>query len=317
MTVVLRVVEPGLFTTVQDLGRPNAISAGVPPGGAMDRFAHRAANLLVGNAEGDASLECTLNGPTLVAVRSCLIAITGAEFDPRVNGQPVPDWTGIFLGVGDRLTFGARRSGGRAYVAVAGGVAGDRWLGSLSTYMLAARGGMHGRNLKAGDEISLAREFGGPVVSGRQLPERLRPRYADHTLFAVAGPHIKRLDSESRSLLFGGEFRVSREADRMGYRLDGHTLNTSGEELLSFGLAAGAVQVPRGGQPILLMADHQTAGGYPVVATVVSASMHVAGQLLPGDQLRFAEASLERAHQMRVSLASALAACRASSMTAS
>jgi antagonist of KipI len=302
---------------VQDLGRPNAISAGVPPGGAMDRFAHRAANLLVGNPEGDAGLECTLNGPTLVAVHSCLVAITGADFDPRVNGQPVSGWTGIFLGVGDRLTFGARRSGGRAYVAVAGGVAGDRWLGSLSTYLLAARGGMHGRNLKAGDEISLAREFGGPVVSGRELPERIRPRYADHTLFAVAGPHIKRLDAESRSLLFGGEFTVSREADRMGYRLDGHRLNTSGDELLSFGLAAGAVQVPRGGQPILLMADHQTAGGYPVVATVVSASMHVAGQLLPGDHLRFAEVSLERAHQMRVSLASALAACRASSMIAS
>jgi antagonist of KipI len=317
MTVVLRVVEPGLFTTVQDLGRPNAVSAGVPTGGAMDRFAHRAANLLVGNAEGDAGLECTLNGPTLVAVHSCLVAITGADFDPRVNGQPVAGWTGTFLGVGDRLTFGARRSGGRAYVAVAGGVAGDRWLGSMSTYLLAARGGMHGRNLRAGDEISIAREFGAPVVSGRQLPERLRPRYADHTLFAVAGPHVKRLDAESRSMLFGGEFRVSREADRMGYRLDGPRLAISGDDLLSFGLAAGAVQVPRGGQPILLMADHQTAGGYPVVATVVSASMHVAGQLLPGDDLRFAEVSLERAHQMRVSLASALAACRASSMTAS
>jgi allophanate hydrolase subunit 2 len=187
----------------------------------------------------------------------------------------------------------------------------------MSTYLLAARGGMHGRNLRAGDEIRIAREFGAPVVSGRQLPERLRPRYADHTLFAVAGPHVKRLDAESRSMLFGGEFRVSREADRMGYRLDGPRLAISGDDLLSFGLAAGAVQVPRGGQPILLMADHQTAGGYPVVATVVSASMHVAGQLLPGDDLRFAEVSLERAHQMRVSLASALAACRASSMTAS
>src|SRR6266851_4728086 len=312
MTVVLRVVEPGLFTTVQDLGRPNAISAGVPPGGAMDRFAHRAANLLVGNAEGDAGLECTFNGPTLVAVHSCLVAIAGADLDPRVNGQPVPGWTGIFLGVGDRLTFGARSSGGRAYIAVAGGVAGDRWLGSLSTYVIAARGGMHGRNLKAGDEISIAREFGGPVVSGRQLPERLRPRYADHTLSAVAGPHIKRLEAESRSLLFGGEFRVSREADRMGYRLDGPTLAISGAEMLSFGLTAGAVQVPRG-QPIRLMADHQTAGGYPVVATVVSASMHVAGQLLPGDDLRFAEVSLERAHQMRLALAAALHTLRGAS----
>ena len=303
---VLRVVEPGLFTTVQDLGRPNAISAGVPPGGAMDRFAHRAANLLVGNAEGDAGLECTLNGPTLVAAHSCLVAITGADFDPRVNGQTVPGWTGIFLGAGDRLTFGVRRSGGRAYIALAGGVAGDRWLGSESTYLLAARGGMHGRNLKAGDELDVARETGGPVVSGRHLPERLRPRYTDHTLLAVAGPHLKRLDAESRGLLFGGGFKVSREADRMGYRLDGPRLATSGDELLSFGLTAGAVQVPRGGQPILLMADHQTAGGYPVVATVVNASMPVAAQLLPGDDLQFAEVTLERAGQMRLTLAAAL-----------
>src|SRR5260370_31600360 len=171
MTVVLRVVEPGLLTTVQDLGRPNAISAGVPPGGAMDRFAHRAANILVGNAEGDAGLECTLNGPTLVAVHSCLVAITGADFEPRVNGQPVPGWTGTFLGVGDRLTFGARRSGGRADIAVAAGVAGDRWLGSLSTYLIAARGGMHCRHLEAGDEIRVARDFGGPGVAGRHHPE--------------------------------------------------------------------------------------------------------------------------------------------------
>src|SRR5260221_335791 len=139
---------------------------------------------LVGNAEGDAGLECTLSGPTLVAVHSCLVAITGADFDPRVNGRPVPGWTGIFLGLGDRLTFGARRSGGRAYIAVAGGVAGDRWLGSTSTYLLAARGGIHGRNLKAGDEISLAREFGGPLASWPPLPCRVRPPLTRHTTFA-------------------------------------------------------------------------------------------------------------------------------------
>lgn len=306
MTATLRVVEPGLFTTVQDLGRPHAISSGVPPGGAMDRFAHRAANLLVGNAEADATLECTLTGPLLLVEHSCLVAITGADFDIRVNGQVAPMWTGIFLGRGDRLTFGTRRSGGRAYIAVAGGIEADRWLGSASTYMMAARGGMRGRNLKSGDVISSVREGSRPAVSGHHLPARLRPDYSNHTLSAIAGPHVKRLDAEGRKLLFGATFKVSREADRMGYRLDGPRLATSGDELLSFGLAAGAVQVPRGGQPILLMADHQTAGGYPVVATVVSPSMPVAGQLVPGDELHFAEVTLERARQMRLSLASAL-----------
>jgi antagonist of KipI len=306
LTTVLRVIEPGLFTTVQDLGRPQAITAGVPPGGAMDRFAHRAANLMVGNAEGDATLECTLTGPHLVAEHSCLVAITGADLDPRVNGQAAPTWTGIFLGQGDRLSFGGRRSGGRAYIAVAGGIEADRWLGSASTYLLAVRGGMHGRNLKAGDQIGTAREATRPTVSGHQLAERLRPQYSDHTLFAIAGPHVKRLDPQGRALLFGAGFTVSREADRMGYRLDGPRLATSGDELLSFGLTAGAVQVPHGGQPILLMADHQTAGGYPVVATVVSGSMPVAAQLVPGDELLFKEVTLERARQLRAALAAAL-----------
>jgi antagonist of KipI len=306
LTTVLRVIEPGLFTTVQDLGRPQAIAAGVPPGGAMDRFAHRAANLMVGNAEGDATLECTLTGPHLAVEHSCLVAITGADLDPRVNGQVAPMWTGIFLGQGDQLTFGARRSGGRAYIAVAGGIEADRWLGSASTYLMAARGGFHGRNLKAGDQIGTAREAARPAISGHHLMERLRPQYDEHTLFAIAGPHVKRLDPGGRAALFGAAFKVSREADRMGYRLDGARLATSGNELLSFGLTAGAVQVPHGGQPILLMADHQTAGGYPVVAVVVSASMTVAAQLVPGDELHFKEVTLERARQMRLALAAAL-----------
>ena len=306
MTTVLRVIEPGLFTTVQDLGRPQAIGAGVPPGGAMDRFAHRAANLMVGNAEGDATLECTLTGPHLAVEHSCLVAITGADLDPRINGQAAPTWTGIFLGQGDHLSFGGRRSGGRAYIAVAGGIEADRWLGSASTNLMAARGGFHGRNLKAGDQVGTAREATRPAVSGRHLVESLRPPYGDHMLFAIPGPHVKRLDAEGRGALFGATFKVSREADRMGYRLDGPRLATSGDELLSFGLAAGAVQVPQGGQPILLMADHQTAGGYPVVATVVSASMPVAAQLVPGDELRFQEVTLERARQMRAALAAAL-----------
>src|SRR6266566_6607063 len=127
MTKVLRVHEPGLFTTIQDTGRLHAVASGVPAGGAMDRFAHTAANLIVGNDRSAATLECTLSGPHLVAERSCLVAITGADFEPRVNGVPAPMWTGVFLSPADQLTFGGRRSGARAYVAVAGGIAGERW----------------------------------------------------------------------------------------------------------------------------------------------------------------------------------------------
>jgi antagonist of KipI len=310
VTATLRVQDPGLFTTIQDLGRLSAISSGVQPGGAMDRFAHSAANLLVGNEPGQASLECTFSGPHLIAEHACVVAITGADFQPQVNGAAAASWTGLFLGPGDRLTFGVRRMGARIYIAVAGGIEADRWLGSSSTNILAARGGKEGRPLKSGDVLSVASGPRKPAVSGRSLLEPQRPDYGNHTVHAVAGPQVKRLTTESRSLLFGATYRLSSNSDRMGYRLEGPLLTTSGDELLSFGLVSGAVQVPRNGQPILLMADCQTAGGYPVVATVVSASMPVAAQLLPGDEVRFAEVTLERAGQMRRALDGALATLR-------
>lgn len=310
MSPSLQVEKPGVLTTVQDLGRPNAIVAGVQAGGAMDRFAHSAANLLVGNEPGLATLECTLRGPTLIAEQACLIAITGADLDARVNGAPAPTWTSLLLGPGDRLTFAGRRQGARMYIAVAGGFEADRWLGSLSTNLMAGRGGMHGRPLRAGDQLTLAEEARKPAVSGRRVPEQLRPAYGDHTLHAVAGPHLKRLDSESRDVLFQAAYKVSGDSDRMGYRLEGPRLALTGEELLSFGLVAGAVQVPPSGQPILLMADHQTAGGYPVVATVVSASLPIAAQLLPGDELRLEAITIERAQNMRRALAAALETIR-------
>jgi antagonist of KipI len=276
----------------------------------MDRFAHRGANLLAGNDEGAATLECTLNGPTLIALRPCLVAITGADFDPRVNGNAAPMWTGVFLGEGDELSFAGRRGGARVYIAVAGGIAADRWLGSLSTNLLAARGGMHGRLLTAGDVIAASDAPAGPAIAGRQLGPADRPDYTDHALHAVAGPHVKRLGSEGRRAFFGSAFKVTRDADRMGYRLEGPMLDASGDELLSFGLVAGAIQVPRSGQPILLMADHGTAGGYPVVATIASAAMPVAAQLLPGDELSFSEVSVEAALRLRAAQRAALDSLR-------
>lgn len=305
MTPALRVVAPGLLTTVQDLGRPHALASGVSPGGAMDRFAHSAANLLVGNERGAATLECTLRGPRLVAERPCLIAVTGADLEPRVNEAAAPLWTGFELEAGDELSFGARRSGTRAYIAVAGGILAERWLGSMSTNLLVARGGMHGRPLREGDMISADEPHKRPPA-GQTVPEQLRPGYADHTLHAIAGPQADRLVKESRDSLFNTSFQVSPDSNRMGYRLVGATLEAPGEEVLSFGLVAGAVQLPSGGRPILLMADHQTAGGYPVAAVVVSASMPVAAQLAPGDELRFVETSIERALQMREAQRAAL-----------
>jgi antagonist of KipI len=304
---VLHVRDAGLYTTVQDLGRPQAIASGVPPGGAMDRFAHSAANLIVGNERGAATLECTLKGPHLIAARACLVAVTGADFEVRVNRQEVPMWTGIFLGEGDELTFGKRRSGARAYIALAGGVAGDRWLGSLSTYAIAGRGGVQGRALVAGDVIAGAAEPEEPLVSGRHVPPHMRPQYDEHGLGVIPGPHADRMTDAARAAMYESSFAVTPDSDRMGYRLEGPRLEAEGEELLSFGLVAGAVQLPAGGQPILLMADHQTAGGYPVVAVVMSAAMPVAAQLAPGDEVTFNEVRVDHALKLRADQRAVLA----------
>jgi antagonist of KipI len=304
------VEKPGLFTTVQDLGRPNAIVAGVQAGGAMDRFAHAAANLLVGNDPAAAALECTVRGPVLVADQACAVAITGADFDAHVNGATAPAWTSLSLGPGDRLTFAGRREGARMYIAVAGGFEADRWLGSFSTNLMAGRGGMHGRPLRAGDTLAIAGDASRQARAGRSMPPELRPAYRDHTLHAIAGPHLKRLDADSRAALFHVSYELSAGSDRMGYRLEGPRLVVTGEELLSFGLVAGAIQVPHGGKPILLMADFQTAGGYPVVATVVSASLPIAAQLLPGDELQLVSVTPDRAQKMRKALVAALETIR-------
>jgi len=304
---VLHVEAAGPFTTIQDLGRSGRRAAGVPPGGAMDRFALSAANLLVGNPEGAAALECALGGPALVALRGCLVAVTGADLGAALNGRPLPGWTGLFLSAGDRLTFEGRRWGARAYLAVAGGLAADRWLGSASTYLLVGRGGVHGRMLKAGDELTPAAPAPRPLVAGRCLPEPLRPVYrSEPELSVVPGPHQDHLTAASRRQLLAQAWTVSRDADRMGYRLDGAPLAVKVEELVSFGLAMGAVQVPPAGQPILLMADHQTAGGYPVVAGVSRADLPLAAQLLPGQQVRFRQTTVEVAQAAWRSLRASL-----------
>lgn len=295
---LLRVEDPGPFSLVQDLGRPGRRAAGVTPSGAMDRFALAAANLLVGNPEGAAGLECTLAGPTLVALSSCVVALTGADFQPRLNDEPVAGWTSLFLAEGDRLAFGGRAGGARVYIAVAGGIAAERWLGSLSTQLLVGRGGFHGRALKAGDELFAAGPVPRPAVAGHALPLESRPPYAaEPEILAVAGPHARRLATASRRAFYRERWTVGHDADRMGYRLEGPELEISGTDLISFGLALGCVQVPPAGQPIVLMADHQTAGGYPVVAGVARASLPLLAQLLPGDHLHFREVPVEKAQE--------------------
>ena len=300
MPETFQVLQPGILTTIQDGGRPNAVPSGVPRGGAMDRFALAAANLLAGNVPGAAVLECTMTGPRLVAMRDCTIAITGGDLAPSV-----PMWTAVAMTSGDELSFAGRRSGARAYIAVGGGILGDRWLGSMSTNLMCARGGMHGRALMAGDVIS-CEELLYPPEPGFALDVQHRPDYSRHSLGLIPGPHHSRLTEDSREQLWSSTFTVNPRSNRMGYRLDGATLEAPGDEVLSFVLVSGAIQLPAGGQPILLMADSQTAGGYPVIATVTSESMPFAAQLAPGDELTFEETTIEKALRARAAQRAAL-----------
>ncbi|MFZ0214389.1 MAG: biotin-dependent carboxyltransferase family protein, partial [Candidatus Dormiibacterota bacterium] len=208
---IFQVEAPGLFTTVQDLGRSGRYGSGIPTGGAMDRFALAAANLLVGNEAGAAALEVTLSGPALTARRGGLVAITGADLSAELGGRPVRTWTSFFVAAGDRLRFGSRRSGARAYLAVAGGFDADRWLGSRSTYLLVGRGGLGGRQLEAGDELRRLAPPVGPAVVGRTLPPELRPRYRRAPeLRCVAGPHAGALTKADRERFATGPWEVSR-----------------------------------------------------------------------------------------------------------
>ena len=306
----LRILRPGLLTTVQDLGRFGYQKDGIIVSGAMDATALRVANLLVGNDENAAGLEITLLGPTIRFETDHLVAITGAHLSPTLNGRPVGLNRPVWVAAGTELAFGAPVAGSRAYLAVSGGVAVAPVLGSRSTYLRAGFGGLHGRALQAGNVLPGP----GPTPAGLQLIEMLAAAASPATwrqarwtpnaelcpqlrkspvIRALRGPEYAQFTAESQRAFWQESFTISTEADRMGYRLHGPPLRRSPEvELLSSAVTFGTVQVPPGGQPIVLMADHQSTGGYPRLAQVITADFSALAQLRPGQQLWFREVSL-------------------------
>jgi antagonist of KipI len=307
------VVKPGLLTTVQDLGRPGWQRFGMPVGGAMDQLALRLANRLVGNPDGAAGLEITLIGPTLRFVSGARIALTGADLSPALDGRPVPLWTTVTAPPGTLLTFGERRAGARAYLAVAGGLDVPVVLGSRATHVPSRTGGHEGRALAAGDELRGGPPGAEPVArAGPGVPPDLRPIYAPSPVLRVlSGPRVERFTPRAVATLVSHRYALSHQCDRMGYRLLGPTLDRrDGGEIVSEAMPLGALQVPPHGQPILLMADRQTTGGYPVLAVVISSDLPLAAQLAPGDRVGFAlvgiEAAQARLREQRARLDAAL-----------
>ena len=286
----LSIVRPGMLTTVQDLGRWGYQSQGVPVSGAMDTYSHRLANRLVGNDESSATLEVTLIGPHIAFESDTTIAVTGAAFDVTLDDVGFGVNRALTVKQGSSFKFGSRGDGARAYLAVAGGVAVPPVLGSRSTHIVGGIGGVEGRALKAGDRLSVgaadpSRRRGPLTGSPLPLPRggtRLRAIPGDAVLFRY---------------LSATRFVISPRSDRMGYRLDGGTIGAPAGELISTAVATGTVQIPPGGQPILLMADHATTGGYAIAAVVITADLPLAGQLAPGDWIEFEECSLQAADE--------------------
>jgi antagonist of KipI len=309
--VTIQVLRPGLLTTVQDAGRFGLQSRGIGPGGAMDPLALRLANLLVGNAPAAAGLELTLTGPALRFDADALIAITGAALSPAIDGAPAPSGHAILARAGTTLTFGECTAGCRAYLAVAGGIDVPMVLGSRATNLRAHFGGVEGRALRPGDPLSI----GAPSRDAAQLMARLgkagRRWIADHAGFSrdltgttsldaplrlLPGAETDRLSVESRRVMLDTTFRVSTRSDRMGYRLEGAVLEVAlAGDVTSEGVTWGTVQLPPDGQPIILLADRQTTGGYPVIGHVTAVDIPVIAQRKPGDQLRFVTTTLAAA----------------------
>jgi antagonist of KipI len=294
----VRVVKPGLLTTVQDRGRWGSQSFGVSVSGAMDLYSHRLANAIAHNDADAATLEATMAGPELEFEDARTVAVAGALFEVWIDDRLISMRSAVDVSAGSVLRFGRRLRGARAYIAISGGVATPVELGSRSTHVPSGIGGFDGRALKAGDRLPLGvpdktvRRPAAPrvpIVPSRQawsLPD------GHATLRVLPGPQADRFVPTAFDVLQSSPYRIAGDSNRMGYRLIGPGLEVASRaDLVSDATPAGVLQVPASGQPILLMADRQTTGGYPKIAAVISADISIAGQLAPGDSLSFVTCS--------------------------
>lgn len=294
---VFQVLKPGFFTTVQDLGRYGYLRYGVPISGAMDTFSLVAANLLVANNPDDACLEITLIGPELQALTKTQIAITGGAASPKINGQHVPMWQTLEVQEGAVVSFGKVESGCRAYLSIRGGVDTPPVLGSRSTYVRGGFGGINGRQLKTEDII------GGFDVSllkvGCSMPEELVPQFTGQfKACVILGPQADMFTERGITTFLSSQYKVTLEADRMGYRLEGPIIEHKAKaDIISDALLPGAVQIPKNGKPIMIMRDAQTAGGYPKIAVIITPDVSTLGQAKTNDIIEFSKITIQQAHE--------------------
>jgi biotin-dependent carboxylase-like uncharacterized protein len=309
--MAIRVRQPGLLTTVQDTGRFGEYALGMPPSGAMDVFSYQVGNYLVGNAEGAAGLEITYFGPELEFTEAAVIAVTGAEMPPKINGEEAPTWEALEVGEGDVLSFDYLRNGARSYLAVAGGIDVPLFMHSHSTYTLIGLGGHEGRALQEGDELDTGESPNGGERAGKRVDEDHIPTYSSETeLRVIIGLASYRLTEESMEEFLSTTWTVTPDADRVGYRYRGGELKFVEREqpagagsdpanVVDFGYPIGSIQVPGGVEPIVLMNDAVTGGGYATIGTVISADRDRLAQTKTNDKTRFRSVELEEALEAR------------------
>jgi antagonist of KipI len=295
----LEIIKPGLFTTVQDLGRPGYQRFGVPVSGAMDRFALRAANALVGNDVGAAALEMTVVGPSVAFLVDTWAAVTGGDLSPRLDDAPLKAWRAFQVRAGSQITFHGMQDGMRAYLAVAGGIDVPKVMGSSATYIPSGFGGFEGRALMENDVLAVFAPDGEYRARFMPKEQELPPYGNTHALRVILGPQNEAFAPESTETLLSSTYEISLDSDRMGYVLDGPALqHVAGAGIVSDGNPLGAIQVPGDGSPTILLADRGTTGGYARIATVISVDVDRMAQAVPGDTVTFATIDVEEAQRL-------------------
>ncbi|SIS00422.1 5-oxoprolinase subunit C family protein [Natronorubrum thiooxidans] len=303
---MITIQEGGIASTVQDRGRFGHYHIGMPPSGAMDKYAHTVANYLVGNEADAATIEMTYQGITATFDEDTVIAITGADMSPSLNGESIGTWETVAVDAGDELELAFATEGARAYLAVAGGIDVPEVMGSRSTYTLVGIGGHEGRSLEEGDELPIGEADDTPTdLVGTQLDDEYVPAYADEdTVRVVLGLTDYRLTEESKETLCEAEWTVSPEADRIGYRLEGPEMEfkereqpfgagTDPSNVVDLGYPIGSIQMPQ--KPIVLLQDAVTGGGYATVGTVISADRGLLAQRQTHKSVYFEDVDVDEA----------------------
>jgi antagonist of KipI len=295
---MIRILDPGPLTTVQDLGRPGYLRLGIPASGPVDRLAFILANRLVGNPDGAAGLECTLVGPRLEILQDAVLAATGADMALTVNDRDAPRWRAVRVRGGDVVRLGPAAAGVRGYLAVSGGLDVPLALGSRSTYLRGQLGGYRGRALRKGDTIPVG-PGASPFVERRVTPAMVPQRGNRAPVRVILGPQADRFTPEGLETFLREPYEMLPQSDRMGARLRGPAIgHTHGHDIISDGVPLGGVQVVGDGQPIVLLVDRQSTGGYTKIATVCSTDVGRVGQTRPGERLTFRAISVEEGHAL-------------------